>query len=400
MRLSELLARNVTVETYEAIAVVREVADRVTESSQAAPAVPDLHQIELASDGQIRIRPGVKIGEPVRRLGQLLQAMLSQSSPAVQVRLVISQAMAPEPAYPSIKEYSEALAYFERPGRAGIIRALRARADESPERSQGSAPPTLDGMAPLLGVPPAPSAEQDRSVPRSRRVVRVAALAAVLLIAAAAAVAYAGSAKVRNGAPDVSAAVMKISDALGVALVSRVSVMSERVGLGRFAPANQAAVVPAVPVMPRVRGTNNLRASAVARTIVPVAAFDLDSRRADSPEPATVDAVRADVPLVLASRELPDVSIYSLHSAGVVPPVGVRPQLPRELPDNVNPDDLGRIDLVIAEDGTVQSVKLLGNRRSVHDAMMLSAAKAWEFTPALKDGHPVKYRKTVWISMQ
>jgi hypothetical protein len=31
---------------------------------------------------------------------------------------------------------------------------------------------------------------------------------------------------------------------------------------------------------------------------------------------------------------------------------------------------------------------------------MLSAAKAWEFRPALKDGRAVKYRKVVWMARQ
>jgi hypothetical protein len=132
-----------------------------------------------------------------------------------------------------------------------------------------------------------------------------------------------------------------------------------------------------------------------------VVAFDLEWRPLDSVEPPRVATVGAGAPPALPSLDsMSDASVYSLDSAGVVPPVGVRPQLPRQLPADVNPDDLGRIDLIISEDGTVLSVKLLGNRRSVHDAMMLSAAKAWEFTPALKDGHPVKYRKTVWLSMQ
>jgi hypothetical protein len=80
--------------------------------------------------------------------------------------------------------------------------------------------------------------------------------------------------------------------------------------------------------------------------------------------------------------------------------VGVRPQLPRQLPSNVDRDTLGRIDLIIAEDGTVESVQLLGNRHTVRESMMLSAAKAWEFKPALKDGRPVKYRKTVWMAVE
>jgi hypothetical protein len=29
--------------------------------------------------------------------------------------------------------------------------------------------------------------------------------------------------------------------------------------------------------------------------------------------------------------------------------------------------------------------------------MFLSAANAWQFHPALKDGRPVRFRKTLWI---
>jgi hypothetical protein len=43
-------------------------------------------------------------------------------------------------------------------------------------------------------------------------------------------------------------------------------------------------------------------------------------------------------------------------------------------------------------------VKLVGAPRNVHDSMLLSAVKAWEFVPALKDGVPVRYRKTITIA--
>ena len=91
---------------------------------------------------------------------------------------------------------------------------------------------------------------------------------------------------------------------------------------------------------------------------------------------------------------------YSRDSAGVLPPVGVRPQLPKELPAHVDRSTLARIELVILQDGTVESVKLLGEPRHVIDSMLLSAAKAWEFQPAMKDGRPVRYRKVVLMASQ
>jgi TonB family protein len=59
-----------------------------------------------------------------------------------------------------------------------------------------------------------------------------------------------------------------------------------------------------------------------------------------------------------------------------------------------------RIEIVIGPDGLVDAVKLLPGTRpvSVTEAMLLSAAKAWRFSPATRDGNPVKYRETVFLS--
>ena len=78
-------------------------------------------------------------------------------------------------------------------------------------------------------------------------------------------------------------------------------------------------------------------------------------------------------------------------------PVGLRPQLPAVLPEDVAGDQLSRIEILVLPDGTVGSVKLLGQRRSVLEGMLLSAAKAWTFAPAMKGDQPVAYRKLVWL---
>ena len=48
----------------------------------------------------------------------------------------------------------------------------------------------------------------------------------------------------------------------------------------------------------------------------------------------------------------------------------------------------------------MESARLLGNRRDVLGGMFLSAAKAWEFHPATKDGVAVRYRKTILVSFE
>lgn len=407
MKLSELLARAVIVETYEAVAVVREVADRVMDAANTSLAVPDLDQIELSPEGQISIRAGGKVGDPVRRLGQLLQAMLAQSTPPVQVRLVISQATAPEPAYASVREYSDALAYSERRDRAGIIRALRSRADGSPEVSQLGPAPTLDAIAPLADAPPTLPARDDRSGLR-RRAVRIAALAVVLSMACTAVITYARPGKLRQGRDEMSVAVVKASDAMGSALVSGVSAVSDRVGLGRLVAAEtaQPEAAPALAKTLRpVKMSGRTEPRAATAQVAggwTVMAFDLGWAPKEDPVNVPSGAVAGgDESSVATERDATgDGAIYAQGSEGVEPPEGRRPQLPSRLPDNLDRHNLGRIELLILENGTVESVKLLNPRPTVHDAMMLSAAKTWEFSPAMKDGRPVKYRKTVWMSVQ
>ena len=68
------------VEAHEAVAIVLEVADRILARDAAADGAPDLRQVQVSSEGRVTIT-GTVHGEPVRRLGQLLQALLAQSSP-------------------------------------------------------------------------------------------------------------------------------------------------------------------------------------------------------------------------------------------------------------------------------------------------------------------------------
>ena len=76
MTLSDILDRDVSMEWYDAVALVRGVVERLLEISSPVTAVPELDQIEMSSAGQVRIGGGTNVDEPVRRLGQLLQACL------------------------------------------------------------------------------------------------------------------------------------------------------------------------------------------------------------------------------------------------------------------------------------------------------------------------------------
>jgi hypothetical protein len=401
LRLSEILGRGVLIEWFEAVALVRAVADALVDSV-GGRSVPELDQIQLTSDGAVSILGTSATDEPVRRLGQLLQACLNQSDPPVQLRLTLAQATAPEPGYASIQDYSDALAYFERPDRPSVLRILYYRAESMPAAPKIAAP-TLDAIAPLHGPEPR---KQPKVKPTNRAKTSRAALVAIAAVVALVVAATAYSQFSANRGTDVSALALKASDAVGTTLVKGISAVSDSVGLGRLAPKDGSgapaaatpaptAPAPAKPVQTSKRAAVTPAAPAGFRV------FDLAIQPLDAGVAAAAAANETGVSNPPAAggggSESIDTMVYSPSDPTVAEPIGLRPQLPRALPRDVRQDQLSQIELVILPDGTVDSVKLVGPRQTVLEGMLLSAAKAWTFKPALKDGRPVSYRKTVWL---
>jgi hypothetical protein len=399
LTLSDVLGRGISMEWHEGVALVRGVAERLLDASREATVVPELHHVEISAAGHVNVTGGIIANEPVRRLGQLLQATLGHTEAPVQLRLFIVQATAPAPAFASIREYDAALAYFERPGRETVLQALCARAAAASPIS--GAEPTLDAVAPLPASDqpkPARRPGKTRSKPRA---LKLAAAAVIFLSLCAAGAWYAGSAA---GKRDVSEVALQASNAVSDALLSGLSAVTERSGLGRLVPAEEGTVeTPAAPDHPAAKQPRLRRRPSSPEPLgAPIVVFDLDS----PPSAGTQASTAADGTSALSRDVATEWSaldgelIFSSESEDVSPPVGVRPQLPRELPANLTTDQLSRVELIVSEAGIVDSVKLFGTPHSVHDFMFLSAAKAWQFHPALKDGVPVRYRKTVWIASQ
>jgi hypothetical protein len=393
--LSDILARGAATQWFEAVALVAEVAERVGQNL-AGQSVPELHQVQLYDDGRVALSGAQRTDEPIRRLGQLLQATLVQSDPPVQLRLIVSQATSPTPAFGSVREFSDALAYFERPDRPAVLRGLYARAEGAPAAPLQSMP-TLDAMAPLAHTTPEKPTEPRVVKSRRRRSSLTPAIAAGLLLVVAPA-AYWQYGK-STAAPDVPALATKASDIMGTAVVSAISSVSDRVGLGRLAPAEGSgavsAVAPVQAVPPAARA-----AVRTARSVPPrFQLYELGSTVPASAGTAVETTLPiADSPPALTLTELaPDTHVYSAADPDVTAPVGVRPQLPAALPADVDTARLNQIELLVMPDGTVGSVRMLGRPRNVLEGMLLSAAKAWRFAPASKDGRPVAYRKVVWV---
>jgi hypothetical protein len=399
LRLSDILGRNASIEWFEAVAVVREVGERVIDSA-AGRRVPELDQVQLSADGGITMTGASKADDPVRRLGQLLQACLVQSDPPVQLRLTVAQATSPEPPFASVRDLMTALEYFERPDRPAVLRGLFERVRTAPivvaeQRA------TLDAIAPLPAGREKETRDEQRRAEGQRRNRTVVAVAALIVLLVAAATAYSQFRGATPSTEEVTTLAVKASDAVGTTLVKGISAVSETVGLGRLVPAGEAPGAPpaAKPTKPDAPAAKPARRKP-QRESGDFRVFDLPELPASLPAELSVDI--APVPALAPEPAdlVVDETIYSPADSAVAPPIGIRPQLPRVLPEDIRKENLSQIELIILPDGTVGSVKLLGARKSVLEGMLLSAAKAWRFQPATKDGRPVSYRKNVWIALQ
>jgi len=92
------------------------------------------------------------------------------------------------------------------------------------------------------------------------------------------------------------------------------------------------------------------------------------------------------------------IPIYSASDATVQPAVLSKPQIlppPFGVPGSGKPV---RMELVISPTGTVERARFLEAPQRMADMMLLSSAKTWRFTPAMKDGQAVRYRTVLsWV---
>ncbi len=90
--------------------------------------------------------------------------------------------------------------------------------------------------------------------------------------------------------------------------------------------------------------------------------------------------------------------IYTSRDQGVIEPVARGPFLPPPPPPGMPESDMAVLDVLIDARGMVESAHLASPRNQFRARWFVSAAKAWRFQPATKDGQPVKYLKRVLIA--
>jgi len=398
--LDEVVSRGITVHWDEAVAVIEDLCELLVSNGKELP-VPALQDVLIGAGGVVTFRhPGRGEKGPVEA-GRALHTLLSTAEIPVALRLFVTQATAPE-THASIREFAEALSYFGKPTRQELVRAIYDRCVAVAGVAAAPTPPSL----PRVRDPKASRTPQTPGgVPlvqrrRPKWFVPVAVTACLLGVAG-----LLWSSGVASGTSEEESPSL-LSHTKDV--IADVSVgVREVLGTGDVAPTSQK---PAAVAQQQATVARPIRAPrATARPSRPSVASVAASAPVELPrlpaaaEPPALSALpipqamlqaptaREDVP---AAREATP-TLYSSEDADVSPPVLLFPQLPAPLMIGSSAGPVNRMEIVVSADGAVERVRLVNGPTRMPDMMLLSGAKLWRFTPAVKGGEPVRYRTVV-----
>ena len=407
-----VLELDVPLTWQEAVAVTHEavIVSLVNASRQGAPARIDVDSCFLTRRGDVELPHTAERDQPDAPWQLLRELLAGRETPADLEALVYGT--------PG-QNTSDELAMFSRPNRrsgdrppgpAGAGRRRRhgryrgGRRASGPGTSSGGAArgPSRGRNAVSVSPPdPLPPPVPDNLVARLRD--EVAARPVQL---------PAPEAKSRRQLLALRAAAAGLLVVLLVAGWWRWSASPPSAPLAPAAELQEAAVAvalnPSWDAMGRREADIDLGPVAAARPRLPVASDDRGGMTSlpttPPPEGAAAPGIAGEV---AASAEtatptdaeidalFADDSIYTTGAAGVVPPVMVLPRMPKSAFDPDSRPLSPVVEVLVNQQGGVDAVRLRGREvpgQTLYRArMMLSAAKAWQFTPARLDGKPVRY---------
>jgi len=388
----------------EAVAIVQEVASQVAPETP----VPDAEDLTLDGDGRLELGFGPDTaGHPVTALASLLQMLLEGLNDApAGLRALANENSQPEPAHASVEGFYRALAFYERPGRSNDLQAVASRL-RSFVRSRDSQVELERLRDKLATAPKAPAAPDRSSVAKSKVGQRVALLVGICAIGAMV-VGWALRSGVAVGARSATTQVeQKLADTLAAGL--------QKLGVTAGTPVS-AELTPAESMV--TRGGSAEAAKPMARGASKPPAARGRSGVADASEvfqpTANPYAQPSAAPYIFLAPQVialegekgfdseprpqpqpPEVAApgvpesYSSSNGDVEPPRLRRQQLPRQPEPG---DDTGYFDITVGENGQVEQVQLVSPINRFEERMLLAAAKAWTFKPAMRNGVPVRYR--------
>ncbi len=415
--LADLRARNTLPSWQEAVAIVQELFHATVTARGSAARVPDVEHIALAPDGSVVLLPGSTIPEnPVRHLAVMLDLLLEDVTAPEPLLSVVARNVTATPQCATPEEFSNAGAFFERPGRRDDIARLVARAAEAIEQTR--ADEELKRLkARALAAEGDPAIVPVAETPAGRGRWPLVAAAIIFISAVAGGFAMwslrdaSNTQTVRtpgntanDGVGDASTA-GRPAEANKPSLLSRVgsAVKSAVQSLTGTEPEPQQAAAPpperAGPATSERRRRAPTHANSSSEQQVSVAAA------ADVPETSVEsasigregDAARLRSSITAAANVD---NIYSAADAEVWPPVVARPVIADPPPLDAPANSVAVFDLVVDPRGVVEQVHLISAPASYRDRMILAHLKAWTFEPALKNGRAVRYRFRVRLGVR
>ncbi len=134
-----------------------------------------------------------------------------------------------------------------------------------------------------------------------------------------------------------------------------------------------------------------------------IAETDKASALLDDPDVSPPEDLRDDVwrlrASAVAARTSLENRIYSSADADVLPPRPIGRQLPALQPPGSNAQAIGRLEILVDRTGQVETVRLHTPSNAYHDRMIVSAAKAWRYRPAVRNGKPVRFNLVLMINL-
>ncbi len=385
IRALDLKAPQVDLAWHEVVALVLEIAAAVR--TRPGADLSDLSAILLTGDGQVEIVEGSTSAAPVRQLADLLDDLLESASAPQALQQIADRNRVDPPAEATLDAFEAVLQPFERPGRTEILARLAARAvSTEPDVDRTEALEHLVSRVREEEPAEQPVPARTYSQPRRERrwagpVLAIATFTvsgAVCLLA----LAYFSAPARPEGAPPQP-------------VVERIQAGVAHLVESATGPADAAAAPePAPPAAPSSAPSTGRRAGArkpVSETPRPDMIVSLRSLGGHIAETGADDAE--------ALPPAPDPAVYTSEDEDVTPALLMRPQLPSHPPANVALEEVGMLELTVTEIGTVEHVRLISPSNRFQERMLVSAAKAWRFRPATKDGRAVRFRARVQITL-
>jgi hypothetical protein len=403
--LARLLDANVPMEWHDAVAVVSQLAAGVLGDTRRPPtgALPAIGAIQLRPDGEIHLRLDPNGLEPLTAgVGRVLQALLQDKPTPANLRLLAWRISTSDGASLTLDEITGELGRWERPGRIEKLKTLYERASAvRPVLPTG--PSSVPVRAPDPAVERGGSADPPATVaPRSRSRIALMAGAAAVCVAFGGTGAWLLARRLDLPEPPITTA-SSVSAAEAATAAGPPSASPQAVALaGRGTPQRRPQTR-----TPRSYGDGTgigtteqrtrIRAGHAATTQESPATRGMTS-------PSTTTSVRNDsIPNLPAparvsppsSAVMPDEQLYKSGDPGVTDAILVKPYLPPRAHADIPDTALGVLEVVVDARGHVESVHLKSPANRYREKWWLFTAKDWRFSPARKNGTPVRFLKRI-----